>query len=240
MRAETQRTQTARVPRRQSSKHGGRSMFVKSFRTRIVWLITAAISLAMLSSYAQAHEGLHQQIVSITAKIKRDPKNAALYVQRGELHRLHRDWTRAAADYDRAARLQPEMKVIDFVRGRMLFESGRLKRARFTLDRFLAQQPSHFEGLVTRARVLARMGAASEAINDYSQALALSPDPDLYLERAEVTAGNARFAARDTRRIDDALTGLDDGIKRLGSVVTLQIAAIELELRRHNYDAALA
>jgi len=242
-------------------------MFVKVFGARIVWLLAVAISLAVLASYAQAHEGLHEQIVAVTAKIKRDPKNASLYLQRGELHRLHRDWNRAAADYDRAARLQPELKIIDFVRGRMLFEAGHLKRARLTLDRFLAQQPNHFEGLVTRARVLGKLGFAGEAVRDYSEALALSPDPDLYLERAQVTAGDSRVAARtpaaagnapsaavnaqaaavdaqaaarDAQRIDEALNGLDDGIKRLGPVVTLQIAAIDLELRRYNYDAALA
>ena len=208
-------------------------MFGKYLRTRIIWLLALAVSLAMLSSSAQAHEGLHEQIVAITVKIKRDPKNASLYLQRGELHRLHRDWTRAAADYDRAARLEPELKVIDFVRGRMFFESGRLQRARLTLDRFLAQQPSHFEGLVTRARVLARLGATDDAIRDFTQALEVSPDPELYLERAQVTA-------RDAKRIDEALNGLDEGIKRLGPLATLQLAAIDLELRRHNYDAALA
>ena len=221
-------------------------MFVKYFCTRIVWLLAIAISLAVLSSTAQAHEGLHEQIVAITAKIKRDPKNATLYLQRGELHRLHRDWTRAAADYDRAARLQPELKTVDFVRGRMFFESGRLQRAKLALDRFLTQQPNHFEGLVTRARVLARLGATSEALNNFSQALALSPDPDLYLERAQVTAQEAQVAARvarvarDTKLIDDALNGLDEGIKRLSPLVTLQLAAIDLELRRQNYNAALA
>jgi tetratricopeptide (TPR) repeat protein len=229
-------------------------MFVKYFRTRIVWLLALTICLAMLSSFAQAHEGLHEQIVAITAKIKRDPKNASLYLQRGELYRLHRDWTRAAADYDRAARLEPELQVIDFVRGKLFFESGRLQRARLTLDRFLTQQPSHFEGLVTRARVLAGLGATTDAVKDFTQALAVSPDPELYLERAQVAAGaawvtarnvrgparNVRVAGRHAERLEDALNGLDEGIKRLGPLVTLQLAAIELELRRHNYDAALA
>ncbi|MFN2406756.1 MAG: tetratricopeptide repeat protein [Pyrinomonadaceae bacterium] len=226
---------------------------MKYLRTRIIWLLAVTICLAMLSSFAQAHEGLHEQIVAITAKIKRDPKNATLYLQRGELHRLHREWTRAAADYDRAARLEPELKVIDLVRGKMLLESGRLQRARVTLDRFLTQQPSHFEGLVTRARVLAGLGATNDAIKDFTEALAVSPDPELYLERAHATAPDSRVSVRDARvsgrdatqpreqkRIEDALNGLDEGSKRLGPVVTLQLAAIDLELRRHNYDAALA
>ena len=39
--------------------------------------------------------------------------------------------------------------------------------------------------------------------------------------------------------IDEALRGLDEGINQLGPVVTLQLLAIDLELRRKSYDAAL-
>jgi len=210
-------------------------MSVNYLRTKVIWLVGIAVCLALLSSLAQAHEGLHEQILAITAKIKRDPKNASLYLQRGELHRLHRDWTQAAADYDRAARLRPDLQIVDLARGKMLFESGRFKRARLVLDRFLSRQPDHYEGLITRARVLSRIGFRDDAVKDFTQALARSavPDPDLYIERAHVTA-------EDEKRIDEALNGLDEGMKRLGPLVTLLLPAIDLELRRHDYDAALA
>jgi len=200
------------------------------FRKRVLVLIM----IALLPSFAQAHEGLHEQIEALTAKIKRDPKNASLYLQRGELHRLHRDWSRATADYDRAERLQPSLKIVDLARGKMFFESGKLQRAKVTLDRFLSQQPKNYEGLVTRARVLAKIRSGNEAARDFGEALAVSAvaEPELYLERAQVIAG-------DEQRLGEALTGLDEGIKRLGSVVTLQLAAIDLELRRRNYDGAL-
>ena len=190
------------------------------------------ILLTLLSSIAQAHEGLHEQIVAVTAKIKRDPKNASLYLQRGELHRLHRDWPRAAADYDRAARLQPDLTIVDLARGKMLFESHRLQQAKLVLDRFLSRQPNHVEGFITRARVLAKMGARVQAAQDFTQALTSTPEPELYLERAHVLA-------EDERHIEEALRGLDEGINRLGPLVTLQLLAIDLELRRQNYDAAL-
>lgn len=193
-----------------------------------------ALCFAFTPSFARAHEGLHEQIVAITARIKRDPKNAALYLQRGELHRLHHDWARAAADYDRASRLQPGLVVVDLGRGKMLFESRRFQQAKFVLDRFLRQQPRHVEGLVTRGRVLAKIGVRLEAAKDFTAALALAaaPEPELYLERAQVLAGDERY-------IQDALRGLDEGIKQLGPLVTLELAAIDLELRGNNYDAAL-
>jgi predicted Zn-dependent protease len=206
-----------------------KSMLVKRLLKKTTWLLGVGI---LLSSFAYAHEGLHEQIAAITAKIKRDPKNASLYLQRGELHRLHRDWSRAATDYNRAARLQPGLTIVDLARGKMLFESGRLQRSKLVLDRFLSQQPNHFEGLTTRARVLAKLGSTADAIKDFTGAIAQSPEPELYLERAETTV-------RDGKRLDEALSGLDEGIKRLGPIVTLQLPAIELELRRQNYEGAL-
>lgn len=193
------------------------------------------ILLTLLSSLARAHEGLHEQIVAVTAKIKRDPKNATLYLQRGELHRLHRDWPHAAADYDRAARLQPSLSVVDLARGKMSFESNNLQQAKLVLDRFLRRQPDHVEGFITHGRVLAKMGARVQAARDFTQALTLAPtpEPELYLERAQVLAG-------DERHIEKALRGLDEGIGRLGPLVTLQLLAIDLESRRKNYEAALS
>jgi len=207
-------------------------MVTQQFHRKLILLLGVAICLALIPSFARAHEGLHEQIEAITARIKRDPKNAALYLQRGELYRLHREWVRAAADYDRASRLQPGLTIVDLGRGKMLLESRQFRQAEVVLDRFLQQQPHHVEGLVTRGRVLARIGARLDAVNDFTESLRLAPAPELYLERAQVLGGDERY-------IQEALQGLDEGIKQLGSVVTLELAAIDLELRQSNYDAAL-
>jgi predicted Zn-dependent protease len=194
-------------------------------------LCLCVLVVLLLPGYTSAHEGLHEQIAAITGKIKRYPKNALLYVQRGELYRLDRKWTRADADYKRALRLQPGLTIVHLARGSMLLESGRFPQAKLSLDRFLREQPDHVEGLITRARVLAKMGARPDAAHDFTKALALTetPEPELYIERARVVAN-----------IQEALHGLDEGIARLGPLVTLQLAAIDLELRHKNYDAALA
>ena len=194
--------------------------------------LVIGICIVLLPSLAHAHEGLHEQIAAITAKIRRDPKNASLYLQRGELHRLHRDWARAAADYDRAEQFQPSLESVDLARGKLLFDSGKLQRAKRTLDRFLSRQPGSYEGLITRARVLAKLRFRSEAVADFTEALAQAADPELYIERSRVLAA-------DEQRISEALSGLDEGIAKLGPLVTLQLAAIDLELRRKNFDNAL-
>lgn len=196
------------------------------------WL---ALSLTLPAPLVLGHDGLHEQLKEVTARIKREPRNASLYLRRGELLRLHRDWNRAAADYDRAARLDPALTIVDLARGKMLFEAGRLRVARIALDRFLKRQPANVEALATRARVLVKIGSRIEGARDFTQAVAHSttPQPELYLERAQALAGAG------ARYVDEALRGIDEGIEKLGPLVTLQLCAIELELRLSSYDAAL-
>ncbi len=197
------------------------------------------LGLMLLATVASAHDGVHEQIAEVTARIKRAPLDASLYLKRGELYRLHQDWRRAGADYNRAAHLQPGLAVVDLARGKMLFEAGRPQSARIALDRFLLKQPKHLEALVTRARVLVKLRRVVEAGQDFTAAIRLSstPQPELYIERARLLGEEP---GNNSQNIIEALRGLDEGLGRLGPLVTLQLYAVDLELRRKDYDKALA
>jgi tetratricopeptide (TPR) repeat protein len=204
---------------------------------RIAISVTLLCVVASHPSFVLAHDGIHEQIAEVTRQIERDPQNAALYLKRGELHRLHRDWDKALLDYDRAARLNPQLAVVDFARGKMLYETGKHESAKLALERFLAQQPEHVEALVTRGRVLVKLNKHAEAARDFTAAIMLSsprPQPEMFIERAQtLTAAGVEFR-------DEALRGLDEGIEKLGPLVTLQLAALDLELAEKRYDRALA
>lgn len=194
-----------------------------------------ATVLALFGGILLGHADLHERIMGVSEEIGRDPSNASLYLKRGELHRLHRDWERALADYRRATELDPRRMDILFLRGRMYYEAGGLKQAKADLDRFIAAAPAHREALLTRARVLARLGDGVNAAGDYTRAIAAAenPGPEYYLERAQA------LTSADPPRIEDALAGLDEGIARLGPLITLESYAITLELRREACDRAL-
>jgi tetratricopeptide (TPR) repeat protein len=181
-----------------------------------------------------AHEGLHEQIANVTARIKREPRDASLYLQRGELHRLHRDWDSAFSDYSRAEQLNPRLDEVNFGRGRAYLEAGKPEHAKKWLDRFLIAKPNHADGLVTRARVLVNLNQSIAAAADYSRAIGqlAKPKPEYYIERARVLVAIGRN--------EEALSGIDDGVTKLGPIVTLQLFAIDLELSRKSYDAALS
>src|SRR5439155_1154328 len=146
------------------------------------------------------------------------------------------EWDAAYADYDRALALAPDLAVIDLARGRLFLDSGWPLSARAVLDRFLSRQPHYAEALILRARALTRLNLRLAAAQDYGRAIEFSPEPgpDLFIERAQVLAaeGNDSFPS--------ALQGLDEGIRKLGPLVTLQLFAIDVELKQKNIDGALA
>jgi tetratricopeptide (TPR) repeat protein len=188
-----------------------------------------------------AHLSINEQIVDLTKRLETEPdqaKRATLYLRRGELHRVHRDWSAALADYESARALEPGLAEVDLHIGRAMFEAGRPEHAKLALDRFLGQYPNHVKALVTRARVFVQLGAPLAAAHDFTRAIAQfqppnHPLPEYYLERAQA------LAAAGDAYIDAALRGLDDGINRLGNLVTLQLYAVDLELVKQRYAAAL-
>lgn len=182
-----------------------------------------------------AHDDPHDSIEEITLQIQQDPNNAELYLKRGELHRVSFHWDLALADFDRVVQLDPDHETVDFHRGRLLLEAGQFQSAKVAVDQFLSAHPNHIEGLIVRGRILRRLGQPLEAAQDYARALSLAPNPTpvLFIERAETLteAGEEYVAA--------AVQGLDEGIQKLGPLILLQSLAIDLEVKRQHYDAAL-
>jgi tetratricopeptide (TPR) repeat protein len=186
-----------------------------------------------LSATSWAHGDLDVQIKAVSEQIDQAP-TALLYLKRGELHQEHEDFVAALADYDRAAQLDSQLDAIAFSRARTLFKVRRLQPAREALDFYLKRKPAHAEGYLLRARVLVGLEEYPAAIQDFNRNLELTPQPlpECFLERAE-----ALVASGDN---PGAVKSLDEGTHRLGNLVTLQSAAIAIELGLDRHDAALA
>ena len=187
---------------------------------------------AMLCSLF-GHGELELRIAAISRQIATNDTNASLFLERADLHRLHLDWPAASVDLDRARALAPDLVTVGLARARLLRDSGRPTEAREAFDDYLRRAPIDGVALVERARMRAEANELKPALADYDRALSfvVDPLPEYYLERAELAV---RLGDREV-----AIRGLDEGQKRLGVIVTLQSRAVELELERKDYDAAL-
>ena len=194
---------------------------------------TTAVSLAG-GEVATAHDGLASRIAALSAQIAQSPSSPSLFITRAELYLENRQWTEALADVDSAERIDPSIAIANLVRAHVQFARRNWPAAVDAASRFLARQPEHADAHVVRARAYAQLGRRQPAAADFTSALAVRAVPDLYIERARVLAEGGPAS------LEQAVQGLDEGLDRLGPVVTLELEAIDLEQRLNRYDAALA
>lgn len=199
-----------------------------------VWF-TIGLSLALATAgpgRVRAHEDLTARILALTAQISTNRNNVDALIQRGDMYRLHGNWAEARNDYAAAEKLAPDSGAILLSRAQLHVDMGEDPAARAAFDQFIARFPTNSVALLGRARVLARLGEREAAIADYSRAItvAASPQPEEFLERASLQASELG--------VDEAIQGLDEGLARLGWVVTFQKAAIDYELKRQRPDQA--
>lgn len=193
-----------------------------------------ALALAIGWGHALPHGALDERIAAVTRSLEREPSNASLFLRRGELHRQHRDWAAALADYDKVAQLDVGNTDVLLARARLANDRGVLSEALSTLDRYLSLRPGTEVALALRADVNDRIGRSAAAADDYATVLLIAVEP-----RVEYFLGRAAALAKAG---DDAgaLAAADAGIGRLGSLITLQQWAIEHLIRVGRVDEALA
>jgi predicted Zn-dependent protease len=196
------------------------------------WLLGAFLLLAAPAAHAHGDDQL--LIEALTEELAKAPE-ADLFIRRGELFRHHQEWAKAGADFESAARLEPKLEVVDFFRARLLLEAGEPAKAQPFIERYLANVPTEAEGWFLRGDVLGALGKHDDGAMDYAEGIRRAPHP-----RPEHFLRRARFLAAapgsDPARV---LAALDEGIAKLGPVISLLESAISLELERKNYDAAL-
>ncbi len=199
-------------------------------------LVLAGVFCAILAAGTYAHDGIHERLRAATREIDSSPCDASLYVKRAELYREHGQLDQALQDLERAHELNENDNSIDLVRGRVLHDLQCYKLAQEALDRFLARNPQHIGAHQVRARVFEALGEFRAAVREWTKAIQLSnpPTPDQYVARAKATSklGGDQVA--------EALRGLEAGMKRLGSVTSLHVCALDLEVQAGKFDAALA
>jgi tetratricopeptide (TPR) repeat protein len=210
-----------------------------SFQIPVKFIITYVLILLYVfvaSPYTvSAHDDPDSEIERLSHQIKESPDNSELYLRRGELLRITEKPVDALADLLNVLRLEPDHDMVYFYLGRLRFETGQYRPALSALNTFLISHPGHVGALIIRGRTMRKISRPLDAVEDYKMALELASKhtPVMYLERAEalVEAGD--------QYIGEAVRGLDEGMQRLGSLVVLQIYAIDLRVRQGNYGDAL-
>lgn len=194
---------------------------------------TLLVLLVALAARCAAHGDLHDQIVAVTAAIEAQPKNGELYFKRAELRRAHEEYTAALTDYEKA---DASLSAVQYGRGLAFAALHKEDEALAALDLCVAATPAHFNAFAARARIRTTRGETGAGVADFDRAIALapSPDPDLFLDRAKA------LTAAKPPQLEAAAVGLRAGLALLGDIVSLGLALCDIEVQRSHFDAALA
>jgi tetratricopeptide (TPR) repeat protein len=183
-----------------------------------------------------AHGNLHKEIESLSAKIEISPQDVGLWLERADLSRQHRDYDGAHRDLVHARLLDSKAAEYDFLLGRLMAQARWHKSALFHLNRFIEKNPGDVGALLFRAKALYVTFEIFGACRDYDVAIPMleSPQPGHFLEQAHAHASNLKTGPRV------AIRRLEEGMRRIGAVPTLQEAALQYELRLRDFNGALA
>jgi lipoprotein NlpI len=108
--------------------------------------------------------------------IRLDPKSAGAYETRGKAYVYKGDIERALADYDQAIRVEPkEAAEVHNLQGLAYMEKGDLARAVTAFSESARSDPQEFDAYFNRGRANLYAGALPKAIEDYKQAIAITP-----------------------------------------------------------------
>lgn len=209
-------------------RHGGGSSWKRLLGVLFVWM--------PLAVRVMSHGDTHEMVRALTEELKQRPRDPDAYFRRAELHRRHGEFDLALCDYENAQRYSTNSPMLDLARGLLYVEAKWPYTAKMYLDRFLSRETNHVVGLSARAKVFLQLTNREAAIQDFNAAIRHStePRPELYIERAQA------WLTEDGKHIPEAIRSLDEGVQKLGSVITLKLHAIELELRRQQTNEALA
>ena len=203
----------------------------------------AVIGMGLLlaaTNQVSAHGALHQQLIDVSAQLAERPDDFDLLLRRGELQRLHGSWAESRADFEKAQKLRPDELEPVFRLGRLELDAENPTAAAHWLEVTLEKKPHHIEAALLMARAQVKLGHPSAAIESFTTAIHWSrqPRPEWFLERSKAILAAGKDP-KDRAALKRATASLDEGLELIGPVPTLQLAAIELDLRAGFVDVAL-
>ena len=193
------------------------------------------VLLAGFTAQAVPHPELLAQIEILSERLRAEPENERLLLQRGDLYRRHQDYTAAERDLAAARRLTPDAPLLDFYEGRLRLDMGDAADAALLLERYLSHEPAHAIAWRLRGEALAAAGEYAKAAVSFESAIRFSAHPGPGLFQWQVLALlAARIPGPEVSAVIDA------GLERFGPEVTLLGLGVDLALSEKETGKAQA
>jgi len=158
------------------------------------------LALLVLAGPAAANDRVKSEasaaIATASEAIRRDPKDANAYYDRGNAYAANGDADRAIADYTATIRLDPAHANAYYNRGNSYSSKGDTERAIADYSATIRLDPAYANAYYNRGNAYSNKGNTDRAIADYTEAVRLQPtNANAYFNR-----GNAYGRKGETDR----------------------------------------
>jgi tetratricopeptide (TPR) repeat protein len=206
----------------------------RTLRRRVlVVLIPAAILGFASPDRSRAHPGLEAVEQAVGEELARRPDDPETHLHLGEVYETAHEWDAALDAYAHALDHGADRDLVGLARGRVLLQAGRPREALVELDAVVARRPDAFAARFERGRARERLARHAQAADDFARAIAGMPEP-----RPENVLAR-RDALLALGRVRDAIRALDQGMARIGHVPSLELPALDLDVRLRRWPEAL-
>ncbi len=189
------------------------------------------IACLLAASVAHAHQGPDAELRGLDARLRQEPDNAELHLDRAALLRRTGELGAAMADLRAAAHLGASRRV-HLERALVRKQLGNLRGALADLNRFFAAGAPTHAALVARGEVHEALKLLDQAHADFGAAIRLGATPELVLRRGAIDERRGR--------LEQARDGYEKALPQLGNALVLRLALIRVERALKRPAAALA
>ncbi|HKQ37135.1 MAG TPA: tetratricopeptide repeat protein, partial [Verrucomicrobiae bacterium] len=184
---------------------------------------------------AIAEDDIMEALDAVNRQLAEAPKDPTLLLRRSQLYTLKAEYDLAVADLNQAGQIGG-LPTIEYEKAKLFLTAGWNETGLEYANRYVATNPNDYQGHLVRARLLTKLNRLPEAADDYFKVMDKNRETplDVFIEGAKAVS------TEDGAYLPQALKMIEQGIARIGPVVTLQSAALEAEMRQGSWDAALA
>ncbi len=196
--------------------------------------IFTLLSFLFIMHGAFAHGDVHERIRLLTQRIKENPEDVNLYLQRGQLYLRHENnENEAIADFEKALAIDNETSLAYLLESQAYLKLGNSPKALELVNTYLDLQSSNDEAYRTRAQIYITDKKYELAARDYDQAMKCRQHVYAlqYMESADAWS----MAGRS----DLAIDRLKQGIDNMGFIITLYDRLVSEYYKTKEYQKAL-
>lgn len=210
-------------------------LLIPMYSNAILSLSVYVLLTVLLTPCLYAHGLSHQRMHVLDHKIEDYPKDPTLYIRRGRIFQETKRWDEALFAFAKALQIDPTFYKAFYWQGNVFLRKGDYEQAEKALQKYLNQKPDSPAGHSAIAKVYTKLDDNLKAADHLDLAIKNdnNPPPQVYLERAQVLF--------KVHPIPDGriYKGLNEAIKKHGSISTYLELLINLNINTKNYLQAI-